>query len=213
MFKVRMACVVLLGVFSMMVSETYLDVPCYDQTVNYKTSCESMATVEVLNYLGYDITIDDFLGKYLDIVERADVVESDGNIFDQYFVGDPHTYDGLLCNPPVIVEAVTEYFGDIGETNRLAIDRSGLCFNFLLDEVAIGRPVVLWITHGCVNSEVKEFVGNQFFAHSHTVVLSGFDRARGVVQLTDSVDGIVELPYEQVRDNYEFCGKRCVVIK
>lgn len=203
-----------LGVFSLWMNSVFLDVPLYDQTVEYKTACESVATVATLNYLGYDITIDEFLDNYLAVIDPWDkeVMERD-DIFDHYFVGNPRTSAGWMCNPPVIVSGVEQYFSDIGEEELRPYDYTGVGFNFLLDEVAAGHPVVIWITHGCIDSEVKSWYGNPYFAKSHTVTLSGFNRSTGTVQLTDSVDGIVEMPYIQVKNNYVFAGKRSVVIK
>lgn len=206
---------VVIGLFSMLLGCVELDVPLYDQTVDYKTACESVATVATLNYLGYDVTIDEFLDKYLDTVGMWDneVFNREANVFDHYFVGDPRTSQGLLCNPPVIVEAVGEYFDSVGEKELKALDTSGVGFRFLIDEVAKGNPVVLWITHGCENTEARDWYGSPFFARSHTVVLSGYDLDKGVVYITDSVDGYVEIPYSQAKNNYEFAGMRSVVIK
>lgn len=206
---------IIIGVFSLMMNFVQLEVPLYDQTVDYKTACESVATVATLNYLGYDITIDEFLDEYLDTIGPWDseVFNCEDNIFDHYFVGNPRTHDGWLCNPPVIVTGVERYFSDIGETERRPYDYTGVGFNFLLDEVAKGNPVIIWITHGCENTEPREWKGSPFFAKSHTVTLSGFDRVRGVVIITDSVDGVVEVDYNRAKNNYDFAGKRSVVIK
>lgn len=206
---------VVLGVFSLMLNFSSLDVPLYDQTVEYKTACESVATVATLNYQGYEITIDEFLDNYLDTTDpwSAEVFACEGNVFDSYFLGDPHLSSGLLCNPPVIVRGVEKYFLDIGESSRRPYDYTGVGLNFLLDEVSKGNPVVIWITHGCENTEVRDWYGSPFFARSHTVVLSGYDRERGVVTITDSVDGIFEVDYVKCKSNYDFAGRRSVVIK
>lgn len=206
---------VVIGVFSLMLNFTQLDVPLYDQTVDYKTACESVATVATLNYMGYDVTIDEFLDEYLDTIDpwATEVFECESNIFDSYFVGNPRTSAGWLCNPPVICEAVSEYFSEIGEADCRPYDYTGVGFSFLLDEVAAGHPVVLWVTHGCIDTELRDWKGHPYFARSHAVVLNGFDRRRGVVFITDSVEGKVELPYEMVKSNYIFAGMRSVVIK
>lgn len=206
---------VVIGLVSLMLNSVQLQVPLYDQTVEYKTACESVATVSVLNYLGYDVTIDEFLDTYLDTVGMWDneVYTCEDNVFDHYFVGNPRESGGLLCNPPVIVEAVEEYFDAVGEDSKECLDTTGVGFRALLDEVAVGNPVVMWITHGCVDTEPRDWKGHPFFARSHTVVLSGFDLKEGVIYITDSVDGYVSLPYSQVKSNYEFAGQRSVVIK
>lgn len=204
-----------IGVFSLFLQFAQLDVPYYDQTVYYQTACESVATVASLNYLGYDISIDDFLDNYLARIDywEDELDNPDYNIFDRYFVGNPRTYDGWLCYPPVIVSGVEQYFSDIGETKRSPYNLTGVGFNFLLDEVALGHPVVIWIMSGFETTELKEFRGNTYCADNHAVVLSGYDRRRGVVFIVDSIDGVLELDYCRVKSCYDFAGKRSVVIK
>ena len=204
-----------LGVFSLLLSFVNLDVPLYSQMPMYPTACESVATVASLNYLGYDITIDEFLDSYLPTVSFGDerVAESDYNIFDYYFVGNPRTYGGWLCNPPVIVGAVQNYFFDTGEHWFSAYDYTGVNFNFLLDEVAQGRPVVIWVTQGFEDSAFVDLMGNPYCAKNHAVVLSGYDRTRGVVMITDSIDGRYEVDYYKAKSVFDFAGKRSVVFK
>ena len=204
-----------IGVFSLFLNLVQLDVPLYDQTVKYQTACESVATVATLNYFGYDITIDEFLDSYLDIIEARNVEFSVNghNIFDVYFVGNPRTYNGWLCYPPVIVKAVERYFSNIDEKYRRPYNCTGYSFNSLLDEVSKGNPVVVWITQGCQESEIVDFKGSEYVALNHAVVLSGYDRNRGVVLITDSIDGSLELDYNVVKNVFDFAGKRSVVIK
>lgn len=206
---------VAIGVFALFISFAQLDVPCYDQTISYQTACESVATVEVLNYYGYDITIDQFIDEYLAVIDKHDeeVVTSDYNIFDRYFVGNPRSYDGWLCNPPVIVDGVYKYFTDIGEANRSPHNSTGVGLNFLLDEVALGHPVVIWVTQGFKPPEPVDLYGNEYFSGNHVVVLSGFDRSRGVVMITDSIDGQFEIGYGKAKSVFDSAGRRSVVIK
>ena len=46
-----------------------LEAPYIDQSVKYPTGCESVSTVMLLQYLGYSLTVDEFIEKYL---ERRD---------------------------------------------------------------------------------------------------------------------------------------------
>ena len=43
-----------------------LDVPYIDQNVKYPTGCESVSTVMLLQYLGYKISVDEFIENYLE---------------------------------------------------------------------------------------------------------------------------------------------------
>ena len=44
-----------------------LEVPYIDQSVKYPTGCESVSAVMLLQYLGYSITVDEFIEKYLEL--------------------------------------------------------------------------------------------------------------------------------------------------
>lgn len=204
-----------IGVFSLFMNFVQLDVPCYDQTVRYQSACESVATVACLNALGYDISIDDFLDRYLPIIDIRSIglVETGDNIFNHYFVGNPRTYNGWLCYPPVIVSAVQRYFGDVNMNLRRPVDYTGVGFNFLLDELALGHPVVIWVTQDYEVTEYASLYGNQYTVFNHAVVLAGYDRSRGVVSIIDSINGVLELDYNRVKFVFDFAGKRSVVIK
>lgn len=43
-----------------------IDVPYIDQSKLYPTGCESVSTVMLLRFLGIDITVDEFIEKYLE---------------------------------------------------------------------------------------------------------------------------------------------------
>lgn len=204
-----------IGVFSLFMNFVQLDIPCYDQTISYQTACESVATVACLNALGYDISIDDFIDRYLDIIDARSVVsvDIDDNIFNHYFVGNPRTYNGWLCYPPVIVNAVQKYFSEVNMNLRRPVDYTGVGFNFLLDELALGHPVVIWVTENYETTEFKDLYGNQYAVLNHAVVLAGYDRSRGVVSIIDSINGVLELDYNRVKSVFDFAGKRSVVIK
>ena len=43
-----------------------INAPYISQKETYPTGCESVSTVMLLNFLGYNITVDEFIEKYLD---------------------------------------------------------------------------------------------------------------------------------------------------
>ena len=43
-----------------------LHVPYIDQSVRYPTGCESVSAVMLLRFLGMEITVDEFIGRYLE---------------------------------------------------------------------------------------------------------------------------------------------------
>ena len=52
-----------------------LDVPLINQNPDYPNGCEAAAATMLLNYLGIDITLEDFINNYLPM---SDVYEKDG---------------------------------------------------------------------------------------------------------------------------------------
>ena len=94
-----------------------LNVPYIDQSIHYPTGCESVSSVMLLQYLGIDITVDEFIEKYLD---RQEFEERDGELFGpdprEYFCGSPYDADSFGCYAPVIVNALEKIFSEIGKT-------------------------------------------------------------------------------------------------
>ena len=43
-----------------------ISAPYIDQSVKYPTGCESVSAVMLLQYLGYEITVDEFIENYLE---------------------------------------------------------------------------------------------------------------------------------------------------
>ena len=55
-----------------------ISVPYIDQSVKYPTGCESVSTVMLLQYLGYEITVDEFIENYL---EKKDFETKEGQLY------------------------------------------------------------------------------------------------------------------------------------
>ena len=61
-----------------------IDVPYIDQSKLYPTGCESVSTVMLLRFLGIDITVDEFIEKYL---EKKSFEERDGQVYGPDRIG------------------------------------------------------------------------------------------------------------------------------
>ncbi len=123
-----------------------LDVPYIDQSVKYPTGCESVSTVMLLQYLGYSLTVDEFIEKYL---ERRDFEVRDGLLYgpspDEYFCGSPYDEDSFGCYAPVICKALEKAAGD----KYLITDETGTSMEELLTNyIDKGMPVIFW---ACIN--------------------------------------------------------------
>ena len=90
-----------------------IQVPYIDQSVKYPTGCESVSTVMLLQYLGYDISVDEFIADYL---EMKAFEEREGQLFgadpNLYFCGSPYDKDSFGCYAPVICKALEKAVGD-----------------------------------------------------------------------------------------------------
>ncbi len=49
-----------------------IQVPYIDQSIKYPTGCESVSAVMLLKYLGYEITVDEFIQNCLECREMED---------------------------------------------------------------------------------------------------------------------------------------------
>ena len=71
-----------------------IQAPYIDQSGAYPTGCESVSAVMLLQFLGVDITVDEFIEKYL---EKQDFEKRDGEMFGpdprKYFCGSPYDED------------------------------------------------------------------------------------------------------------------------
>lgn len=131
-----------------------LNAPYIDQSIFYPTGCESVSSVMLLQYLGIDITVDEFIEKYLD---KQEFEERNGELYGpdprKYFCGSPYDADSFGCYAPVIVNALEKIFSEKqestgGETaagTYQAVDETGTPVNELIIKyIDRGMPVICW---------------------------------------------------------------------
>lgn len=214
MIPILTEAVICIGFYTSMLGSTNLDVPLTYQYPDYPTACESVATVEMLQYNGFDIGISEFLDNYLDTIDSNDSsIANFENVFDHYFVGNPYSYSGFLCNPPVEVNAVEKYFSEINESERSVYDLTGTSFEILLDYVSQDSPVVIWCSINLAEPTRQYLYNSEYYTPSHAVVLSGYDINTGKITLTDSISGVVEADLERVKYLYNLFGKKSLVVR
>ena len=123
-----------------------IDVPYISQKGKYPTGCESVSTVMLLQFLGYDISVDTFIENYL---ECRKFEMRDGQIYgadpNEHFCGSPYSEDDFGCYAPVIKKALEKA---IGESYDI-IDETGKPMEWLLrNYIDKGMPVVFWACIG-----------------------------------------------------------------
>ncbi len=192
------------------------NVPFIDQTVRYPTGCESVSTVMVLQYWGYDISVDTFIDSYLpcgDLPRK----HSDVRIgCDPYkaFPGNPRTTKGYGCFAPVITASVQNILHEQHRvTDLTGTSLDALCRTYIDN----GIPVILWATAGMQKPypstvwQTPEGKTIQWISPNHCLVLTGYSDTHYF--FNDPQKG-VNISYNRAACELAFnaLGKQAVVI-
>lgn len=123
-----------------------IDVPYLDQSVRYPTGCESVSAVMLLRYLGYEMSVDEFIEQYLD---RQEFELREGELYGpdptKYFCGSPYDEESFGCYAPVITQALKKAIGEMYEVLNLTGTEIKTLQTEYIDK---GMPVILW---ACIN--------------------------------------------------------------
>ncbi len=182
------------------------------------TGCEATALTIALNYDGFAAEKTDIAKTYLpkmlfytlnNIYYGAD--------FQYVFPGDPTTSYGYGCYAPAIVATANAYF-TAQRNASYAENISGTNFSNLLSYVANGRPVVFWATMGmCAPGTGGSWVTPEgstvtWKSNEHCLVLTGYDKSAGTVEVADPLRGNVTYDMALVAQRYEQMGKNAVIL-
>lgn len=185
-----------------------IKVPYIDQSVKYPTGCESVSTVMLLQYLGYEITVDEFIENNL---LKQGFEEKDGQLYGpdprKCFVGSPYDPDSYGCYAPVICEALKQTAGEeydiVNETGARIED---LISRYIDNDM----PVVFW---ACIN--MREPIqgpcwklyetGEEFtwISNEHCMLLVGYDNENYYFNDPYENNGVIAYPKETVADRYQ----------
>lgn len=158
-----------------------IKVPYISQSPTYPTGCESVSSVMLLRYLGYDVTVDEWIENYL---ERQEFEEKDGKVYGgdprKVFCGNPYREDGMGCYAPVICKTLNRIFEK--ESRYLAVDETGRTMEALCKEyIDQNMPVVFW---ACIDMK-KPVLGPSWqlteqetftwISNEHCMLLVGYD--------------------------------------
>lgn len=160
-----------------------IKVPYIDQTEEWPTGCESVSAVMLLQYLGEDISVKQFVELYL---EKAPLFEKAGKLYGgdpwKVFVGDPADDQSMGCYAPVIKKALEKV---TGEQRKLwkPVDLTGVPMETLLREyIDNDTPVIFW-----ASIDLKEtYAGPEWIvadtgelfewrSNEHCMLLVGYD--------------------------------------
>ena len=195
----------------------------------YPAGCESVSTTMLLNYLGFDITTDEFINNFLPVVELS--VGENGSIVGpspaSVFIGSPYSESGLGCFPPVIEYSVNNYL-KTQNSSKKAYDITGTTLDEIIKKYIIHDiPVLIWPTMYMsdtynttqwtlegekVYSNYKD--GDLFYwpANEHCLVLTGYDE--NYYYCNDPLyDEQIKYDKSIFEQRYEEMGKFSIVIK
>ena len=205
-------------------------VPYINQSEKYPSGCESVSSVMLLQYLGFKISVDDFIDKYLPQGTFSFNKEGEMNAPDPYtaFLGSPYDSGSLGCYPNVIKKAMNSYFKAVHkEFNYHAVDLSGTSMRYLVENyVANNQPVVIWATMFMAQPVVTEqwiikgadkdspYKDGDVFewkANEHCMLLTGYDE--DFYYLHDPLSDKETAYYKDVfEERFETMGRFALVV-
>lgn len=181
--------------------------PYIDQSVKYPTGCESVSAVMLLQFLGYDITVDTFIRDYL---ECRDFAERAGELYGpdprRYFCGSPYDEESFGCYAPVICRALQNVFG----SDYRAVDETKKPVEYLIKTyIDKGMPVIFW---ACINMREPvtgpvwklEDTGDNFtwISNEHCMLLVGYDEEGYYFNDPYENNGVVRYEKELVKKRH-----------
>ena len=185
-----------------------LKVPYIDQSMKYPTGCESVSAVMLLRYLGYDISVDDFIRDYL---ECRDMEVRNGVLYgpdpEKFFCGSPYDPDSFGCYAPVLMKALKKAAGDRYDF----VNETGTSVEELLHKyIDCGMPVVFW---ACINMR-KEIIGPEWklldsdetftwISNEHCMLLVGYDEDGYYFNDPYDNNGVIRYSRETVKQRHK----------
>ncbi len=183
------------------------------QNPELPTGCEITSLTMCLNYLGYSVDKLTMADNWLICANFGDAT------FGEAFIGSPYNASSYGCYAPVIAQTARNFIEAQGGS-QVVTDITGSDFDVLLNYVAKGVPVIVWVTIGMtsnveerslyVTDEGKEAV---FLVNEHCVLLCGYDRNAGTVTVCDPLVGRTTYDRSIFEDRYELMYRQAVVIE
>lgn len=174
------------------------------------TGCESVALTMLLMYEGFELGKTDIADDYL--------LYSDTGDFADGYVGNPYSYEGAGCFPPVLAETA-EIFLDEKESSLRAENVSGKRLEELFHYVANGIPAAVWCTmymsydiYLYEDGFEQDGIYYHWYENEHCTVLTGYDLENRTVTIHDPLEGIVERDLDEFEYIYDAIGRFAVII-
>lgn len=194
-----------------------IDVPYIDQTDYYPSGCEVVSATMLLQYYGYEIFVDQYVDKYLDV---STVESKDGILMAEdpkdYFIGDPRSSYSYGCFAPVIVKSMNK----ILDGGKKAENITGTSLEVIAEQyIKKGIPVLVWATIEMEPpSEGTDWLlksnGRRYhwIGGEHCLVLVGYDETSYYFNDPYANNGLVAYKKDVVEQRYEDLGKQAIVV-
>ena len=176
-----------------------IQVPYIDQSIKYPTGCESVSAVMLLKYLGYEITVDEFIQNCL---ECREMEIRDGVLYgpdpNKFFCGNPYDEESYGIYARGLQKALAKAAGDHYEF----LDETGTSTETLLKKY-IDQDMPWYSGH--VSTCVRKFrdrSGNFWIqendfcwtSNEHCMLLVGYDEEKYYFNDPYDNNGVVGYP-------------------
>ena len=176
--------------------------------IGYNMGCEIVSLAILLRFMGFTPK----KGKSMcDLLYYKLTRKGDNDLRTKYY-GNPHGNGSYgACYETVIRNTALNFF-EYKKTKHKVKAYKGKSLDYLLKHIWHGRPVIIWVTEKMQNSRNYSMSGGIWNVNAHTLVLTGYNKKKGLVYVADPERGNVKYRLSTFRDRYALRGKRAVVI-
>lgn len=192
------------------------NVPLISQVGEYPNGCEIVSTVMLLQYYKFNLSVNDFIDKYLPY-EELDYQDNTtiGPDPSQYFVGNPYNYNGRGTLSPTITTSLNNYFKAVNS----AYKAKNITGENIYTIASYKTPVVIWTTVDF--TEVQSLYTwyskdkNQIYYYprnSHTVVLVGEDDDYFYINDPLNADEVQKVDKGSLEESFDTNARQAVMV-
>ena len=176
--------------------------------IGYNMGCEIVSLAILLQFMGFSPES----GKAMcDLLYYKLTRKGNNDLYTKYY-GNPHGNGSYgACYETVIRNTAINFFKHKKSQHKVKAYR-GKSLDYLLKNIWKGRPVIIWVTEHMKNSRNYRMSGGIWNVNAHTLVLTGYNRKKGLVYVADPERGNVKYKLSTFKDRYALRGKRAVVV-
>jgi uncharacterized protein YvpB len=180
-----------------------LDVPCYLQSPQLPTGCESVALTNALRYWGFNLDKTTIANRWLPYGSNG--------VYN--FIGNPHNSSGWIICAPGIANTARRYLDSKKSDLKVKVYH-GTSLKELRHYLDEGCPVIVWATDRMRSPGPTRAYrsGYALRGNTHTMVLAGYNPKKGTYYLADSISGEVWRDAKRFESLFNSMGKQAVVI-